>query len=293
MVRKNGKLILCLLAGVILVGLTACSTRKESSAMENRENGLYIWNQIDEDQIGSLFEIIDQVSIGEVYQCFNEEQLQDRSPQELITTFSEKQIETWYLCGSPEWGIDPAGEEMKRAVSSVALYNESVDPKARFTGIQFDVEPYLTDLWDQDKQKVMSLWYDVLSQTKALAKEHDLSMMICIPRWLDAVNPDILEEMIRDCCDQVAIMNYDRRDEAEGISVEMNLAKEYGRSVINVSELIKPGKRDLTDENTYYNAGLEALQHSWKQLKKAYPENDLRFAYHYLEPLKELLANEE
>lgn len=41
MVRKNGKLILCLLAGVILVGLTACSTRKESSAMENRENGLY------------------------------------------------------------------------------------------------------------------------------------------------------------------------------------------------------------------------------------------------------------
>lgn len=256
---------------------------------ENR-NGLYSWSSIEsETELESLLQVIEKVPIGEVYQHYEETELQDRIPRDMITRLSEKNIDVWYVTGDPEWGVDETGEEIRRAVSMVALYNCMVSEEERFAGIQLDVEPYLTDNWDEDKQEVMELWYKALYRGKILAEEYGIPVMMCVPRWMDAVNKDIFEKMLRDCCDEVAIMNYDRRDETEGIRPEMELALKYHRPVICVSELTPPGKHGLTEDHTYYYVGLDGLHEAWQRLTEDYPYNDLRFAYHHVGPLREML----
>lgn len=291
--RKRG-LIYLTLGAVLFAAVSGICTKIQGEPEKGNRNGLYSWSSIEtEADLEALLQVIEEVSAGEVYQHYTEDELQDRLPREMITELSEKNIDVWYVTGAPEWGIDETGAEIRRAVSMVALYNCMVPEDARFAGIQLDVEPYLTDNWDEDKQKVMELWYRALYRGKILAEDYDVPVMICVPRWMDAVNKDVFERMLRDCCDEVAIMNYDRRDEAEGIGPEMELALKHHRPVICVSELTQPGRHGLTEDHTYYHAGLDELHRAWQRLSEAYPDNDLRFAYHHMGPLKEMLSVSE
>lgn len=289
MVDRKRRWLIILFAVAMLAACSFAFYIKAQRAPE-KGNGLYSWQSIKtEAELDALLQVIEKVPVGEIYQYYGESELQDKLPQDMITRLSEKKIDVWYLTGAPEWGIDETGEEIRRAVSMVALYNCMVPKKARFAGIQLDVEPYLTDNWEKDKQETMERWYKALYRGKTLAEEYGIPVMICLPRWMDAVNKDILEKMLRDCCDEVAIMNYDRRDESEGIKPEMELALKYNRPVICVSELSQPGKHGLTEEHTYYHAGLDELHKAWQRLSGDYPQNDLRFAYHYVNPLREIL----
>lgn len=289
MVDRKRRWLIILFTGAMLAACILALYIKAQKTPE-KGNGLYSWNSIKtEAELDALLQVIEKVPVGEIYQYYEESELQDRLPRDMITRLSEKKIDVWYLTGAPEWGIDETGEEIRRAVSMVALYNCMVPKKARFAGIQLDVEPYLTDNWEKDKQETMERWYKALYRGKTLAAEYGIPVMICVPRWMDAVNKDIFEKMLRDCCDEIAIMNYDRRDESEGIKPEMELALKYNRPVICVSELSQPGKHGLTEEHTYYHAGLDELHKAWQRLSEDYPHNALRFAYHYVNSLREIL----
>lgn len=289
MVDRKRRWLIILFTGAMLAACILALYIKAQKTPE-KGNGLYSWNSIKtEAELDALLQVIEKVPVGEIYQYYEESELQDRLPRDMITRLSEKKIDVWYLTGAPEWGIDETGEEIRRAVSMVALYNCMVPKKARFAGIQLDVEPYLTDNWEKDKQETMERWYKALYRGKTLAAEYGIPVMICVPRWMDAVNKDIFEKMLRDCCDEIAIMNYDRRDESEGIKPEMELALKYNRPVICVSELSQPGKHGLTEEHTYYHAGLDELHKAWQRLSEDYPQHDLRFAYHYVNSLREIL----
>lgn len=290
MAKRKRRLIFFIAAAVIAAVSSGIYINVHREPEKGNRNGLYNWKSVvTEADLEELLQVTERVPVGEIYQYYREEELQDRVPEEMVSRLWEKGIKVWYVTGAPEWGTDETGEEIRRAVSMVALYNCMVPGEARFAGIQLDVEPYLTGLWDEDKQKAMELWYKALYRGKTLAEDYDIPVMICVPRWMDAVNKDIFEKMLRECCDEVAIMNYDRRDESEGIKPEMELALQYQRPVICVSELTQPGKHELTDEHTYYHAGLSELHESWRQLSRDYPHNDLRFAYHHMSPLKEML----
>lgn len=288
---KGKRRLIVFIAGVVLVAAgLGIYTKMQLKQNKESVNGLYNWNSVEtEEDLENIFQVMERVPIGELYQYYREEELQELGPRDMITRLTEKKAAVWYVTGAPEWGIDETGEEIRRAVSMAALYNRMVPEDARLAGIQLDVEPYLTDKWDEDKQEVMELWYKALRRGKTLAEMYDVPFMICIPRWLDAVNKEIFEKMLRDCCDEVAIMNYDRRDESEGIKPEMELAHKYHRRVICISELTQPGRHGLTEDNTYYHAGLKELHESWRKLADDYPHNDLHFAYHHIEPLKEIL----
>lgn len=293
MIRGKRRWIVLIAGAVIAAAGLGIYAKMQTEPKKGSRNGLYNWSSVEtEADLEKLLQVIEKVPVGELYQYYNEEALQERLPREMITRLSEKGIDVWYVTGAPEWGIDETGEEIRRAVCMAALYNYTVPEKARFAGIQFDVEPYLTENWDEDKQEVMENWYNALYRGKILAEEYELPVMICVPRWMDAVNKDVFEKMLRDCCDEVAIMNYDRRDESKGIEPEMELCVKYHRPVICIAELTKPGKHDLTEDHTYYYAGLEELHEAWQRLSEDYPDNDLRFAYHHMKPLQEILARE-
>lgn len=273
------------MAALLTVCIAGCRPSEHIS-----RNGLYVWDTSD-GALQSLWQVLDQVAVGEVYLSYSSGELYDQLPQQTVTQLHSRGLASWYLAGTPAWGIDSEGTSVRAAIAAVALYNRTVPKEAQFAGIQLDVEPYLTDAWDEDKQQVMQDWYRALYAGKQLAERYGVRVMLCIPRWLDAVNAEVLEAMLRDCCDEVAIMNYDRRDTLEGIIPELELARQYARPVVCISELTEPGIHGLTENNTYYNVGLEALHNTWVQLQQSCPDNDLRFAYHHLTPLTELLTS--
>ena len=74
---------------------------------------------------------------------------------------------------------------------------------------------------------------------------------------------------------------------------EVGYAREYGKGVICIYELQKPGRHQLEEINTYSEQGLEALWESSRRLEDQFGYDRLQFAYHYYNPLKEMLAGEE
>ena len=71
---------------------------------------------------------------------------------------------------------------------------------------------------------------------------------------------------------------------------EVGYAREFGKEIICIYELQKAGRHQLEEINTYAEEGMEALWHSAQRLEKQFGYGGLRFAYHYYEPLKELLG---
>lgn len=252
--------------------------------------GLFIW-KLPSGECGrqSVTEAVCELNVKEIYCLFDRKQLTKKSPETFIRQMKSEGVNTWFLMGEAEWGLDSEGTEICQMIYAVAAYNESVSEDARFVGITLDIEPYSTPEWEEDREKVMRSWRDALIQAKQCASENGLSVMVCIPRWLDEMNAEILEAIIRDGCDQVAIMNYGRKKEISSIEGEIKLADRYGKPVVNISELTEPGVHGLTEDQTYYHLGLETVMDSWKQIKSHYAKSDLHFAYHHITPLLELM----
>ena len=76
------------------------------------------------------------------------------------------------------------------------------------------------------------------------------------------------------------------------MAMEVGFAREYGKEILCIYELQKPGKHELEEINTYANEGLKALWKSRERLEKQFGYDKLGFAYHYYKPLKEMLEGE-
>ena len=99
--------------------------------------------------------------------------------------------------------------------------------------------------------------------------------------------------MVQKGCDGIAVMNYDKRDEAGQIAGEMELAEKYKKGIIHITEMQKPGYHSLTEQNTYYYDGFDAVLESWERLRQEYPYEYLGFSWHYLKPCLHLMEKEE
>lgn len=287
---KGKKKRIGITAGCLLfAGICMIFMGRQKNTVESP--GLFIWEiPAEEDLQGrkAVAEAVSSLNISEVYCASDRKAIVDRSLQGFVKEMSNQKADTWYLTGEAEWGLDPKGKEIRRVIKDIAKYNASVEIEAQFTGIMVDIEPYLTPEWEDDKDAVMELWCQSLIRARECAAENHLLLTICIPRWLDEINPDILEQMIAEGCDRAAVMNYGRENEAEAIAEEVAIADRYQKPVIHISELTRPGQHELTEKQTYYNDGIKAVTDSWKRLKKSYPKSDLHFAYHHLTPILEL-----
>ena len=127
-------------------------------------------------------------------------------------------------------------------------------------------------------------------QTYAYAQKKHVQLIACIPYWFDNTYPDILDQIIALGCDEIAIMNYHRKNERKNIENEVQLAQKYAKPIICIAELQEPGKHGLTPINTYYDVGLEAVQSTWDDLHGYFGYSQLSFSYHYYNPVQELIT---
>lgn len=259
-------------------------------AMEKEEIGLFSWSfsKVFEEK-EKLFERMKEVGISSLYQEFP-----TNAPQEVVVAFLELAhqygIKVYYLAGTPEWGMEGYSEKMMAYIAHIIALNESLPKEIRFSGVILDIEPYVTEAWDNDPEEIMNQYVKIMEEAYRTITENHLESIICIPYFYDTLGyGKQLERLVESGCDTIAVMNYYKTKEKEHIATEVALAQQYNKKVIQIYELKAPGTHDLTEKNTYHNEGLPSMLKSWKSLKDFFDYKLFTCALHDYEALKEVL----
>ena len=203
----------------------------------------------------------------------------------------EKGQTVYYLCGNASWAIEKDASSMLREVERAIAYNEAAG-EHKFVGIQFDVEPYCLTDFEENADEYMAQYVKNSKLAYEAAHEAGLLVEICIPYWWESAYGyyDELEDLIANACDSVAVMNYYKKDkEAYHIEHEVALCKKYNKRIINITETIPPGLHGLTEDNTYYNDGIDAIEEMWNTLDGYFQYDKMGYAFHWLEVIIEML----
>ncbi len=236
-----------------------------------------------------LLEVLTMNRINSSYQYFSDTDIENYVPKNYISILNEKNISTYYLTGDPSWATERRNRSMRSKIRSIAEYNEKVSNNEKFKGIVFDVEPYLLSDWDDDRDDIMDKFLKNMIDSYLYAKEFDLTVIVCIPYWFDNNYYDIVESMIKDASDEIAVMNYYRNKEIVNIENEVELCKKYEKKIICISELQQPDSSSVPETITYFNFGLNVLWRMWNQIYSYFNYSSLGFSYHYYKPLKQCL----
>lgn len=287
--RKTGKRTLIVLA--IVLGLFASIFLfvkilvQDNVAVIDKsiKIGLFSWNSSDDEySIEDLFKLIKKLHVSRLYHSF-EDNLDSQYSTDLIKMAANENIELYYLAGKSEWGLDENATELKKIIDSIATSNLNIE------GITIDVEPYLLKDWQENKKEILNSYYLSMQTAYQYAKSNNLRVVLCIPNWLDDVDIKILEDLIANTCDEIAIMNYNKKDEIPAIKNEVYLAMKYDKPLECIVEFQDVGTHQLTEDQTYANDGLGLAIENFNKLYGFYHYNKIGFAYHYATPLMKML----
>lgn len=288
MVRKacgKRRIVIKISAWCASAAMLFCVAGCASIRPDRTQGSLFSWQKsavIEERR--ELFSLMKEQNLTVLYQAFSKD-LYEEDVADFLEKAAENKIEVYLLTGDPSWALEENRKQLMGEVERASYMGVE--------GILYDVEPYLLTEWQQEPSAVMDSMAEGMREACKLAHEKDLEVILCIPYYYDTKGlTSQLETLVKDCCDQVAVMNYYRGKEAEHIETESALAKKYGKALITIYELKAPGEHGLIEENTYYGEGLQAARDNFSQLKKVYGEQTLSMAFHDYEALKEVIDHE-
>ncbi len=285
--RKKHRTIIIILTSLLTVLAAVCAVlligRSGNTAAEKRGgDGLFSWHDevFEEDERGILFRLMRENGLTEIYQ-----DVPSDTPVPLIKDFAaecrENGIKPYLLVGAPEWALDRSGAGLRAEIQRAALMG--------FEGVMVDIEPGSTDEWKEDRAPVMETMTRVFLRGKAAAEENGVEMIVCLSYYYDDYGfEDELETIVESGCDALAIMNYNREDEAGQIETEAALCKACGKRLINIYELQEIGKYDLEESHTYREAGLSALWESAEKIRDYFGNQEISTALHEYRALKDM-----
>lgn len=295
---KRGMGFGAVLLGVVLAGTFALHIFAQKPETDYREmlsrTSIFSWEQeyMETEYEPQLELAMTSLGIETVYQ-----EVSDGTDPKIVLSYLERRADkgqkVFYLAGASEWGLEEDAASMLAEVEKVKKWNRDAVKGRGFAGIVWDVEPYLLREWRKAPQEAMEQFVKNCEAAYQAAHKNRLAVILCIPNFYDLPEYNqALERLMKNGCDGIAVMNYLKADEAGQIAGEVELAQKYGKAVINITELQKPGYHELTEENTYYYDGLLAVEESWERLREAFDYDGLGFSWHYLKPILKLMGEE-
>jgi len=269
-------------------------TIEEQTTLEiNYNRGVFSWepSMAEPANRTEMYEIIELLDINEVYQYFDPDVTDANDAYDLASELSEMGVGLYMLAGESDWTYKADGANMLDVISRAAEYRQNWG-EDKLAGIVFDIEPYDSRKWSQGKQDILLQNYlDGMEVAYNAAKDEGLRIILCIPSWYDNDYNDLLAELFN-YCDEAAVMNYDRTNEYENMINEINYAKELSKDIMCIFEFQEVGQYNLTDNQTYNNAGVEAAIESFESVYAQAGYEKLNFAFHYLRPLQKMLIED-
>jgi len=193
-----GVLVLC-----VLSGLTGFKERQTiPKEMQKREYGTWFWTSLfkvtpeyrdtvlrtaQENGITSIYVAIDPYIY--IMRLTDEEdrkrytELFSTSLEEFIRHAHTYGIVVDAVAGQPNWVEDRNSDMYRIAVEYVKTFNETHEVKLR--GLQFDIEPYVLDLYQENKKSILVRYLDIIKDTTEILKDTDIEFSVAIPEFYD------------------------------------------------------------------------------------------------------------
>ena len=251
------------------------------------ETGIFSWEKSAIMEKETFFEDIASLGVTEVYQ-----EIAPTLPSEKIVEFLEeaqrRNVDVYMLVGEAEWALQEDAEELIKVIDRVLLLNSKSEEVRYIKGIMVDVEPYSLEEWKQDSAGTMRMFAQAMKTAYAYANMNEIEMILCIPYHYDKKGFEKeLEELTAQACDGIAVMNYYRDKEIQNMETEAACAAGYDKSVITIYEMKAAGTHGLTEKNTYHELGFEPVTANFRKVRRAFPGQDIKMAYHDYEAVKE------
>ena len=234
-----------------------------------------------------LAEPLKQLGITRIYQLMSAESVEE--PETLIMMNNLKQlgIETVPLTGSATW-IKDGVTECEMLIDGIVRYNQNTVPNLRINAIAVDVEVHTLPEWKNDAVSVFGVYVELMKHIKDYANKSGIKVIQVIPTTYDKVNKELFEVFLRECCDEISVMNYNRKTALNDIAYEVEKAKEFGISIETIFETMPLSEvHAVTSDMTYYYDGMDALQDDVEKIRGVYGK-ELGISYHHYTTLYEL-----
>lgn len=273
--------------------INAPQTTEQIIAEIAYRQGIFSWEPgiIDEANRFEMYEVIEQLGIDEVYQYFEDVNADNVDAHMLAQELDEMDVDLYFLAGESTWTYKPDGAPMLEEINRVAELKNSWGDNL-INGIVFDIEPYTSDKWARGKEEILiNNYISGMKIAYEAAREENIHIILCVPTWYDVYHNDLLIELIN-YSDEILVMNYGRENEYDNMIDEINYSRDLSKPIGCVFEFQAVGQYNLTNEQTYSNLGIEAAIESFENLYRKVNYSELKFVYHYLRPIQDLLDTE-
>lgn len=227
----------------------------------------------------ALFDCARACGANSLYQWMDSDTDAERAAAFLRDARAEG-LRVYALMGDAAW----TAERMTQAIALA----ESLGKEEGLAGVVLDVEPYLLEGWDEERDAIMRRYLDGLEEAGRAAKEAGLELAVCVPCFYDSWGLEEALERIVCLCDRLVVMNYQRGREGEMIQTELGLARKWDKAIMSVYEFQRPGVHGLTAGNTYFSEGVHAARRNFDGLWLRSGYARLGMGLHSFEAIREI-----
>ena len=262
-------------------------------AKENKKTALYMWevnNNVDYEAYGKM---VDYLNINKIYAYIGTANLSERidnNVKKLFNFAKEKNIDIYAVYDENYEDQTENERRIKEFLEEIKNYNQTSTYKIK--GVAIDSEFHCLDgyssLSKQEQVQLFRSYVIAMKNAYTSAKAANIEYVVCIPVWLNKLDEGLLEELIQNGCSYVQLMNYSKNNMTTNISEEVAFAKKYNKKIENIAEFQKPGLHEVTNNETFYNDGLEVGINKFQEIDEYYNYDSLTFSFHSYTPVIEL-----
>ena len=284
-----------IVSAILLVILVCWFPMNFVQASENtKSTSMYMW-EVEGINFSDYSSIVDYFKINKIYAYIGTANIADKigRDEELLFDINQrKKIDTYIVYDENYADQNENLTRIKTLIDEVKEYNSS-SSQYKISGIAIDSEfhslPGYGELGKEKQQQLFASYVSTMTAAHEYANQYGIKYVACIPVWLDKLDKTQLEELIKNGCDYVQLMNYTKSGMITNIKEEIEFAKKYNKPIENIAELQKPGSHgDVTEEISFYNDGIDACNQKFQEIDNEYNYNLLTFCYHYYKPLVEI-----
>ena len=264
-------------------------------ASSSKKTAIYMW-EVKNIDYKTYDKMVDYLNIDKIYSYIGTAKLSEKIDSEVKLLFEfakKKNIDIYAVYDENYENQDENEKRIKEFIQEIKEYNKTAEYKIK--GLTIDSEFHTLDGYSSlSKEKQVELfgkYVNAMKNSYLVAKEANLEYVVCIPVWLNKLDDSLLEELIKNGCGYVQLMNYSKTNMVQNIKEEVTYAKKYNKRIENIAEFQIPGLHEVTENDTFYNDGLEVGMNKFKEIDDNYNYENLTFSYHYYKPVIELYKN--
>lgn len=231
-----------------------------------------------------LSQMLTDLEIDRIYQAIPEPYFSQMETAVMVDNLARIGVETVFLIGEREWGCGSL-DDYYHQIDALCAYNEGIGASHPIHTVALDVESYTFDEWSAQPEEYFALYVEKMGDAYQYAHEQGLTVVQVIPTHLDTVSRELFEKFVRDCCDELSIMNYQKDRELSSIWNEVLVCRELGKPVETIFETMPlDDYYDVTEEITYFYDGMDALNTAKESLLNLYGDS-LGISYHHFQTM--------